>query len=371
MEQLQSAWSAILDVLSKLIIPDWGGLIALLPVMVLVLIALWFGWVVRAFAMAGPRQRGIGRQPAVTPQGVHMPGPTFAPIFAAVGAALLFYGIVWGGTTLILGFVALVLTLFYWLRLGMHDYDEAAGVSTLPVVIEHEGPPPGVHIPGPTFLPVISALSTAILFIGVVVGGWVLLSAFICLVVGLLGWLRAAGTEYRLTAEADRTGHLRNAPAPRFPARLFQFFALIMLAGFVVQAGILPPRNAAGGAGGAGPSAGTGASSAPGGGGTQSGAPATPAAPAADVTITAEAIAFTKADVTAPAGKPFTIAFENKDQGTAHNIDIKKADGSSAFKGEIFAGPATKVYQVPALDAGTYSFICDVHPSMTGTITVK
>ena len=28
-------------------------------------------------------------------------------------------------------------------------------------------------------------------------------------------------------------------------------------------------------------------------------------------------------------------------------------------------------YSVPALAAGTYTFICIVHPNMTGTLTVK
>jgi plastocyanin len=41
------------------------------------------------------------------------------------------------------------------------------------------------------------------------------------------------------------------------------------------------------------------------------------------------------------------------------------------FKGEIFAGVATKNYDVPALKAGTYTFVCDVHPAMTGTLTAK
>lgn len=365
MEQLQAAWTAILDFLGKLIIPDWGGLIALLPVFVLVLIALWIASVMRAFATAGPRQRGILRRSPVTPAGVHMPGPTYAPIFAAVGAALLFYGIVYGGATLALGFLALLLTLFYWLRLGMQDYDQTAGATSLPMVIEHDGPPPGVHVPGPTFLPVISALSTAILFIGVVVGGWVLAGAFICLVVGLVGWLRAAGTEYRLTAEADSTGHLRNPPAPGFPTRLFQFFAVIMIAAFIVNAGIIPPRSAEGA--GSSPVA----SGSTGGGGSPSGAPATPVPPPSDVTITAEGIAFTTASVTAPSGKAFTLAFENKDANTPHNVDIKKSDGSEAYKGAIFPGIATTIYQVPALAAGTYSFVCDVHTNMTGTLTVK
>jgi plastocyanin len=31
----------------------------------------------------------------------------------------------------------------------------------------------------------------------------------------------------------------------------------------------------------------------------------------------------------------------------------------------------TVTYDVPALPAGTYTFICIVHPNMTGTLTVK
>ena len=45
-----------------------------------------------------------------------MPGPSFAPIFAAVGAFLLFLGVVFGGLTLLLGAIALAIGLLYWLR---------------------------------------------------------------------------------------------------------------------------------------------------------------------------------------------------------------------------------------------------------------
>ena len=89
------------------------------------------------------------------------------------------------------------------------------------------------------------------------------------------------------------------------------------------------------------------------------------------VTITAQNIAFTTPDVTAPAGAAFTINFDNEDAGIPHNVEITDASGASVFKGEIFPGVATKAYSVPSLAAGTYSFKCDVHPNMTGTLTVK
>ena len=57
--------------------------------------------------------------------------------------------------------------------------------------------------------------------------------------------------------------------------------------------------------------------------------------------------------------------------GVPHNVQVKDASGASVFKGEIFNGVAAKDYQVNALQAGTYSFVCDVHPNMTGTLTAS
>jgi plastocyanin len=91
------------------------------------------------------------------------------------------------------------------------------------------------------------------------------------------------------------------------------------------------------------------------------------------VTISALGIKFEQEAVTAPAGVPFQVAFENKDAGTPHNVELRlgSAAGATLFKGEIFNGVATRTYSVPALDAGAYGFVCTVHPTMIGTLTAQ
>jgi len=80
-------------------------------------------------------------------------------------------------------------------------------------------------------------------------------------------------------------------------------------------------------------------------------------------------IAFEVGELSVPADAAFQIEFENKDAGIPHNIDIKDASGGDAFVGEIFSGVDTRTYSVGPLAAGTYTFVCTVHPNMTGTIS--
>lgn len=88
------------------------------------------------------------------------------------------------------------------------------------------------------------------------------------------------------------------------------------------------------------------------------------------VELSAMMIQYEQTELKAPADKGFVLRFDNKDAGTPHNVEIKDASGQSVFKGEIFSGAAVKDYAVPALAAGTYPFVCSVHPNMAGTLTV-
>ena len=122
----------------------------------------------------------------------------------------------------------------------------------------------------------------------------------------------------------------------------------------------------------AAPSASAGASAAPSPSGGASAAPS--GAPAGTVIrITAQNIAFDQTDITVPAGQPFQIEFTNNDSGIPHNIAIAEGSptGNVVFKGDIVTGVTTITYNVPALAAGTYGFVCQVHPNMTGTLTAK
>jgi plastocyanin len=96
-----------------------------------------------------------------------------------------------------------------------------------------------------------------------------------------------------------------------------------------------------------------------------SGGAASPGA-GAMVQVSATGIKFDQTSLEVPADAPFQIEFVNNDAGVPHDVAVREgsATGTEIFKGETFPGVATKVYDVPALPAGPYAFICTVHPTM-------
>jgi plastocyanin len=96
------------------------------------------------------------------------------------------------------------------------------------------------------------------------------------------------------------------------------------------------------------------------------------------VTITAPVgsavTGFEPTELTGPANTPFTIEFDNQDNTAPHNFVLSDPAGGPVNIGDtsIFTGPEKRTYQVPALAAGVYPFLCQVHPTtMTGNLTLE
>jgi len=87
------------------------------------------------------------------------------------------------------------------------------------------------------------------------------------------------------------------------------------------------------------------------------------------VGLAAHDVAFDATELHVPANTPFTLIFENR-EAVPHNVSIDRSDAGHArvFEGAVFTGPATRWYEVPALAPGEYTFVCEIHPNMTGRL---
>lgn len=86
-----------------------------------------------------------------------------------------------------------------------------------------------------------------------------------------------------------------------------------------------------------------------------------PARGATDVSIVAKANEWDRTTLTVPAGR-VTFYADNEDT-VLHNFHVKNAD-------TIWMPASHAASGAMDLKAGTYEFVCDVHPDMKGTLTV-
>lgn len=105
--------------------------------------------------------------------------------------------------------------------------------------------------------------------------------------------------------------------------------------------------------------------------GTVTGTTPPPPPPGSSAGIVASGIAFNVTELSLPATEENALPFDNQDSGIPHNVSIyTQQGGEPLFTGEIITGPAKVEYAVPPLEPGSYYFQCDVHPNMSGTVTV-
>jgi mono/diheme cytochrome c family protein/plastocyanin len=93
-----------------------------------------------------------------------------------------------------------------------------------------------------------------------------------------------------------------------------------------------------------------------------------PNAPVFDISAGSSS-AFDQSSVDVPADQAFVIHFFNNEAGVPHNVEVKDEAGASLARGDIITGVAEAEYPVPQLAAGSYTYVCSVHPNMTGTLT--
>ncbi len=105
-----------------------------------------------------------------------------------------------------------------------------------------------------------------------------------------------------------------------------------------------------------------------------SGSPAASGAAGDALEVTAVNIEFEEKELTTAANQPFGIQFVNEDPpGTIHDIDIRDSGGQTLQDQDTIDGGEETTYDYTPLAAGTYTFICSIHPipNMTGTLTVE
>lgn len=104
---------------------------------------------------------------------------------------------------------------------------------------------------------------------------------------------------------------------------------------------------------------------------------AIPSAPASDVVLqlAADHVRWDVDTLTVPAGMTWALELDNRDgPPEIHNFGI--VDGPTVA-GRIFVSPNTQgpimaTYEIPGLPAGTYEFVCTIHPdAMRGTLMVQ
>ena len=91
------------------------------------------------------------------------------------------------------------------------------------------------------------------------------------------------------------------------------------------------------------------------------------------LTLTAASTAFDARCLALPAGEATTIRLVN-DDFEPHDLAIYTDSSRSTqlwAAGDFADAAATVDYEVPALEPGTYYFLCTIHPGMNGSAVVE
>jgi hypothetical protein len=383
----------LFNFLEQILMPDWAGLIALIPLLFLGLVVLFGVGVAIAWRRAGRRNRSRVPRRVTSgspPPGVHMPGPSKWPFVVPIGMTLVLFALILEMNLLLLGLGLAVslIAILGWLWDAMGEWRQAevghesaawaaahgtphalghgshgtaaltAGPSAALVAPQRPSweiePPPGVHMPGPSPWPFFAPIAVVVILFGLILSPILLIGGIILGIVAAVGWLREANKEWRSTEQHGHAVPETRDPNRAWPRRMVPIFGTVIA--LSIGLALLPLGLA------------WLASLAPG-----EGEPTPVEVPARPEIFAYNSASFDRQTLIVPSGRDFELVFHNEESGIPHNVDITESAAREIlyFDGEIFNGPETRVYQVPALEEGDYYFLCRVHPNMNGTVLAR
>jgi plastocyanin len=206
-------------------------------------------------------------------------------------------------------------------------------------------------MPGPSAWPFFAPIALALILFGLVFSAAMIVGGLILALIAAGGWLWDSMKEYKTIEELGHPEPQTRDPVKAWPRALVPIFAAVIALSFLVALapiglsylnGLTPPS--------AGPTA--------------------VAVPAVPEISASTAISFETSTLIVPAGRPFDLVFHNKQAGVPHNVQIddSSARTNTLFNGEHVTGVADITYHVPAIAAGDYYFLCEIHPNMNGTL---
>ena len=409
-------WTWLLAFIATIIIPVWNDLIQYLPLLLVgltivsVLGLIWY-WQ-RASAANRPRVPKpvpSGRKP----DDLHLPGPSLWPFVAPVGLLLMVFALAFGAFQPLASFLILIAAILgspiNWLlfELGLaservhisvpiaseggstlaamavlgiglaisvigvigwyldagKEYVEVEagghGHAELPAQATATGPawamdpPPGVHLPGPSAWPFLAPVGLFFIVAGLIFGPALLIGGLIMAAIAAVGWTLDADKELiDVEAHGHATPQSRD-PEKAWPNALIPIYGAVAVVVLVFT--LLPWML----------------SFLPSGGAAEE---VRGPAPVGMPFVSASAVThFDVTEIATFANEPFSIEFENNQEAVPHNVAIYETPAQEVefFLGEIFDGVDTRIYDVGALSAGEYFYVCSVHPPMTGTLYVR
>jgi plastocyanin len=385
-EGIATLWAALLDLLSQIILPDWNDVLSWIPALLLGLVGLVIALLVVAWVrnqrVSGSRMLAVRRE-GQPPADVHMPGPSKWVFIIPLGLAFVFAGFVFHPARLsgpvigdvpppptppvpdllnlplmFIGLAIVAVGVVGWYLDAGREWrrvDDPTGHAAGPATAWSEPPrrevlPAGMHLPGPSPWPILAPLGLGVVFFGLVFNPVFIVAGVLMACVAAGGWYVDAGREYRAVESGHPLDGSQVDPVSRLPNTLLGIYATIGVVAIVIATvpAFVSWAN-----------------------------PAPSASPAASLspqqTVIAESVlGFAETSMRVPAGVPLVIDFQNPDTGVQHNWSVYDAAQSELFKGPIITGVDAAEFEVPALEAGTYSYVCDIHPqTMTGTLTAQ